>query len=282
MIREMEEAAKECKTKCPKEGCSELGIRAVDAAAAYYFGSMEDGSGSGKLLYSIADLECKEFKTCSPTGNSIKGQARANFEILNHLQFMQYNVTSRACPEARAHKDHISKWIKVILIQGTLRYAYLRQQNSSSSVDVATGAAYSASIVPFLSACSFTDAEIINNNMEITARNTDFELVKSTFERQYTCLGVKCSDVGGFWDKSRNRYFDGAEMCSFDVVEEKNVSNHKKISWGVLGALIGMTVISILLYRRLRKTMKKTNKARESDIDFSDSSDDSYNDVRIT
>jgi hypothetical protein len=281
----MEEAAKECKTKCPKEGCSELGTRAVDAAAAYYLGSMEDGSGSGKLLYSIADVECKEFKTCSTSGNSIKGQARANYEIMNRLKDMQLNVTNRACPEARAHKDQISKWIKVTLIQGTLRYAYKRQYNASlSSVDVANGAVYAASIVPFISACSFTDAEIINDNMEITARNTNFELVKSTFERQYTCLGVKCSDIGGYWDTSRNRYYEGADMCSFDVIQEEKEPKKKKTYGGILVAVVGMmTIISYILYRRMRKTKKKTNKARESDIDFSDSSDDdSYNDIRIT
>ena len=284
MIREMEEATKECKTKCPKEGCSELGVRAVDAAAAYYFGSLENGDGAGKLMHQLADIECKEFKTCDVSGNSINGHAKANIEILHHLRTMQTNVTNRACPEARSHKDQITKWIKVTLIQGTLHYAYLRQQNTTSAIDVANGAVYAASIAPFLSACSFTDAEIITNNMEVTARHTDFALVKNTFERQYTCLGIKCSDVGGYWDQSQNAYFVGAEMCSFDVLEEEEVvSKIKKSHWGVFGALLGTTVIAFCLYRRMRKVNKKTpSKFRETDIDFSDSSDDSDAGFRIS
>ena len=283
MIREMEEAAKECKTKCPVDGCTEIGTRAVDAAAAYYFGSLEDGNGAGKLMHHLADLECKEFKTCGVSGDSIDGHAKANIEILHHLQTMQTNVTKRQCPDARSNKDQITKWIKVVLIQGTLHSAYLRQQNVTSAVDIANGAAYAASITPFLSACSFTDAEIITNNMETTAK-TNFALVKSTFERQYTCLGVKCSDVGGYWDQSRSAYHEGAEMCTFDVVEEEeDVSKIKKSHWGVLGAVLGMIVVALFLHRRMRQAKrKKSNKFRESDIDFSDSSDDSDVGFRIT
>ena len=284
MIREMEEAAKECKTKCPIEGCTELGTRAVDAAAAYYFGSLEDGNGAGKLMHHLADLECKEFKTCSLSGDSIDGTAKANIEILNHLKLMQTNVTNRACPDARTHKDHIAKWIKVTLIQGTLHYAYLRHQKIASATDVGNGAAFAASVAPFLSACSFTDAEIISNNSEVTARATDFALIKNTFERQYTCLGIKCKDVGGYWDPTKNTYFDGAEMCTFDVLEEEQVAKVKKSYWGMFGVVLAMTMVFVLcLYRRMRQSKKKkTDKFRESDIDFSDSSDDSDVGFRIS
>ena len=276
VIQEMEEAVKECKSTCPKEGCSESGTRAVDAAAAYYFGSLEDGNGAGKLMHHLADLECIEFKTCGASGDSIKGRAKANIEILNNLQLMQTNITNRACTDARSHKDHITKWIKVTLIQGTLHYAYLRQQNTTSAADMANGAAYAASIVPFISACSFTDAEIISNNLEITARHTDFALVKTTFERQYTCLGIKCKDVGGYWDQSQKTYNDGAEMCTFDVVlAEEKESKTKRPYWVVFGAVLPMIVIVLCLYRRMHQTTKKkSDKFRESDIDFSDSSDD--------
>jgi hypothetical protein len=284
MIREMEEAAKECKTKCSVDGCTELGTRGVDAAAAYYLGSLEDNAGSGKLLNSIANVECQEFKTCSLSGDSTEGPAKANIEILNQLQMMQTNVTNRACPEARSHKDQITKWIKVTLIQGTLRYAYKRHHDMSSPVDVAIGAVYAASVAPYISACSYTDAEIINNNMEITARHTDFTLVKSTFERQYTCLGIKCHDVGGYWDKSRNMYFEGADICTFDVVIEEQVSKPKPKNtrwWIAVGSILGLMIVSLFLYRRSRRMKKKSNKLRESDIDFSDSSDDSDGDFRI-
>lgn len=286
IIRELEESVQQCKNTCTQESCTELGIHAIDSAAAFYFGSLDDGSeGSGRLMQHIADLECKEFKTCGSSGDSLKGASKANHEVLQELQVMQYNITARACTEARSRKDHIVKWMKVPLIQGTLRYAYLRYQNQATSVDIANGAIYAASIVPLVSGCSFTDAEIINNNMETTARATDFSAVKAAFERQYTCLGVKCSDIGGYWDHSKKTYYDGAEMCNFDVVTEASTpKENKNVQWGIIASLAVLLGITIYMYRRRRntKSKQKKNKARESDIDFSDSSDDSDGDFRLT
>jgi hypothetical protein len=283
IIRELEESVKECKTKCPVDGCTEMGIHAIDSAAAFYFGSLEDGAGSGRLMHSIADQECSQFKTCGSSGDSIKGSSKANVEVLLELQMMQTNMTHRACTEARLHKDQIVKWMKVPLIQGTLRHAYMRQHNTASNVDIANAAIYAASIVPLLAACSFNDAEVINNNMETTARTTDFQMVKSTFERHYTCLGVKCSDIGGYWDPNKKGYYDGAEMCTFDVIQEENApTKKKKTRWGIIVSLVILLVITLILYRRKRKAKQKKNKMRESDIDFSDSSDDSDDDIRIS
>jgi Low iron-inducible periplasmic protein len=285
-IRELEESVQQCKNKCALEGCTELGIHAVDSAAAFYFGSLDNGNeGSGRLMQSVADLECKEFKTCGSTGDSLKGRSKATYEVLQELQIMQHNITQRACTDARSRKDQIVRWMKVPLIQGTIRYAYLRYQNKATSVDIATGAIYAASIVPLVSGCSFTDAAIINNNMETTARATDFAAVKSAFERQYTCLGVKCSDIGGYWDQSNKAYYDAAEMCNFDVVQDASAPEDKKnIQWGIIASLAVLLVLSLYLYQRRRKAQskQKKNKARESDIDFSDSSDDSDGDFRIT
>jgi hypothetical protein len=286
IIRELEESVQQCKNKCTVEGCTELGIHAIDSAAAFYFGSLDNGSdSSGRLMQHVADVECKEFKTCGSSGDSIKGTSKANYEVLEELQTMQHNITQRACTEARSRKDQIVRWMKVPLIQGTLRYAYLRHQNQATSVDIATGAIYAASIVPLVSGCSFTDAEIINNNMETTDRTTDFSAVKGAFERQYSCLGVKCSDIGGYWDQSKKEYYDGAGMCNFDVVTEASTPKENKgIQWGIIASLAVLLVISLYMYQRRRKTKskQKKNKARESDIDFSDSSDDSDGDFRIT
>ena len=286
IIRELEESINQCKSKCPPEGCTNLGIHAVDSAAAFYFGSLDNGSeDSGRLMQRVADLECKEFKTCGISGDEIKGLSKASHEVLQELQMMQHNITQRACTEARSHKDKIVKWLKVPLIQGTLRHAFLRYQNQATSVDIANGAIYAASIVPLVSGCSFTDAEIINNNMEVSARATNFSVVKSAFERQYACLGVKCSDIGGYWDHRNKEYFPDADMCTFDVVIEESTQEEKeRVHWGFIASLAVLLAVSLLLYQRRRKAKSKQKKpkCRESDIDFSDSSDDSDGDFRIT
>lgn len=279
----MEESIKICKTQCPKEGCSDKAITAVDAAAAFYLGSLEDGSGKGKLMHSVADLECKHFKTCGIKSDSTKGTAKANIEVLSEFQALQSNLTVRACPEARTHKDQIMKWMKVPLIQGTMRYAYMRSKTIATDVDIALGAAYAASIVPLVAACSFNDAEIINNNMEMTAKSADFTMVKDAFERHYACLGVMCSEIGGYWNPDNNAYYEGAEQCTFDVVQsEEDGPKKKAIGWGVGVPLFVAVAILIAARRRKAKRKSKRSGGADNDLDdLSDSSDDSDGDPRF-
>ena len=127
----------------------------MDVAAAFYIGSLEDGSGVSKLMHSVAELEGKAFKTCSINGDSTKGTARANIEVLQDFQSMQNNVTKRACLEARSHKDRVMNRMQIPFIQGTPRYAYIRSNWKATDVDIANGAAYVASIVPLVGGCSF-------------------------------------------------------------------------------------------------------------------------------
>lgn len=263
---QMEVAAQQCKSTCPKGGCSSDPVNSVDIAAAFYIGSLENGSGSGKLMYSVADLECKEFKTCGITGDATTGTAKANIEILQDFLDMQTNLTAQACSVARSQKDHVMNRMNIPLIQGTLRYAYLRSKDKATEIDTAIGAAYAASIVPLVAGCSFQDAVIIHDNMETTATSTDFATVKEAFERHYACLGLTCKDIGGYWD--RRSYFEGAAPCTFDVVKTESVPK-KAIGWGV-GVPLFLIAAGVLFCVCRRNSGKKS---RNID-DFSDSSFD--------
>lgn len=273
----MEEAIKQCKAQCPKEGCTDKAIRAVDTAAAFYWGSLEDGAEAGQLMYRLSNRECAHFKTCGTHTDSIKGTSKTNIEILHEFTAMQANVTARACPEARINKDHIQMRMKVPLIQGTLRYAYLRSKGKASDADIGSGSAFAASIVPFIAACNFKDAEIINNNMETTTRRTDFPEIKSAFERHYSCLGLTCKDIGGYWDHSSNEFFKGAEPCAFDAVEPEESPHKKKaFGWG-FGVSVFVVLFALICLRRrmLSSKKKKARGGTRTMDDFSDSSDDS-------
>jgi hypothetical protein len=272
--RELEEAINQCKAKCPPEGCTDKAVNVVDTAASLYFGSLEDGSGKGQLMSALATRECGQFRTCGANGDATSGSSKVDIEILHEFQSMQANLTTRACQEARGRKDHIQKWMKVPLIQGTLRHAYMRFKGEASDADVGTGAAFSASIVPFVAACSYTDAEIIDNNLETMAKSTNFTLVKETLEKHYSCLGVRCQDIGGYWDHAKSKYHVGAGPCNFDVVKPAEAPQKKGMGWG-LGLTLFFVVAVVIVIRRRRRTAQR-KKARSGTMDdFSDSSEES-------
>ena len=41
----------------------------------------------------------------------------------------------------------------------------------------------------------------------------DIEAVKAAFEGTYTCLGITCGDVGGYFNEDIREYFWGLEPC---------------------------------------------------------------------
>jgi hypothetical protein len=281
----LELAIKECRMGCPVEGCTKnKAVTSVDAAAAIYIGSLEkiDGSGEGKFMFSIADLECHHFKTC---GSKIgkKGTSNVNVEVIRSFQIMQLNATKRECPALSLQKDEVTRWMTVPLIQGTLRYAYMRSKNKYiKPVEKAIGTAYGASVAPLVSGCSYSDAKIINDNMETVAASTDFSKVKEAFERQYACLKVKCADIGGLWDKEGNDYYEGAEPCSFDAANESQDEDSNKLGWAIAVPLFVVATVLAIVFRRRRAAALKRKRKREkrpwaTDLDdLSESSDDSF------
>lgn len=274
VVRMLEESIHQCRKATEESRNSEIALKEVDGAVAFYAGSLEHGTNDGKLLYALADMECKEFKTCGINGDSEKGTAQTNIIILDEFSAMQATVETLSCTEARSHKDNILWNMRVPLIQGTLRYAYIRADNSKSATgnDKAIGAAYAASIVPLIAACNYQDAEIIKNAMDtMKTENTEFSIVKSAFERHYACLAVKCHDIGGYWDKTKKRYHNGAEPCTFDVAEDDNSSDEKvtKRRWVISGTVIAM-IVACLFFVLRRKTSRR--KASRMDDDSSESS----------
>jgi hypothetical protein len=201
VIREMEDALDDCKEACTIENCNDDPVRAWDEAVAFYTGSLEgqEGSGDGKLLYALANKLCINFNTCGEFADEVEGTAHVNIEIFRQFLDGSRRLLAGECASARANKERIEELMAVPLIQGTLRYAY--ETDMATQVDEksdAEGAVFAAAVLPLVHACDKDAADTIYRNMK-TGQNGSarFAEVKAAFEKTYSCLKVRCEDVGG-------------------------------------------------------------------------------------
>jgi hypothetical protein len=223
ILQELEHSVDKCEqARCKEERCLTNAIQSMEAAVAYYTGSLEGptGSGQGYLLYALADDMCKVFKTCGPNGDKSSGSSKVNLEIFNVFRDMQANIRSHRCTPARINKERISILMSIPLVQATLQQAFIGDRQAGASlVEEATGAALAASVVPMVGNCKTSDGEIIYENMKTNrGYKTDFAVIKATFERNYDCLSIKCADIGGYWFNgiTGGFYMDGFYPCGID------------------------------------------------------------------
>lgn len=253
VIREMEDALNTCSSDCKKTGCNDDTVRAWDEAVAFYTGSLEgtDGKGTGNLLYALADKRCKDFKTCGELASKTEGTAHVNNEIFRFFTLGSRMLAQAKCTEARDYKERIENMMTVPLIQGTLRYAYItsNDQNAGEKAE-AEGATFAASVLPIVYDCDEDAAAVIYKNMKTGQDNkANYRDVKSSFESVYGCMGVRGSDVGGFWDEATGTYFPGAQPMSSSSIRSSGALN--------IGLLIGCTagglVAGIIVYMFVSK-----------------------------
>jgi uncharacterized protein (DUF305 family)/plastocyanin len=210
VVREFEDAIADCQAGCIN--CNDDPVHAWDEGVAFYTGSLEgaDGSGSGAMIYNLADKRCDDFGTC--IGD--KGSA------VNLLLFEQFTLGRDAllggrCEDTKPIKKRIVELMSVPLVQGSLRYAYKVAHLQGKSKEKAEGAAFSAAILPRVHVCDASAAKIISDNMKIDSASpmeAGFKAVKDAFESTYECLGITCQDVGGLIVSGRV-YHEGAEPC---------------------------------------------------------------------
>ena len=276
----MEVAFKKCTSDCDDHRCTQAALHGLDTAVAFYTGSLA-ATGHGKFHYSLANELCRDFRTCGAKGDSSKHTtARINREVFVEFQNMQESILADNCPDVRRGKDHVSRKMNVPLIQATLRSAYKRDGMGEhvSEEERAIGATFAASVLPMVARCSRDDAQIIFQNMELSAQRTSFAAVKSAFERQYGCLAITCDDVGGYYHIKRGRYYDGADPCvSPRREDDEDSGSHLPIGLAAV-ALLGLAV-----FWYLRKKLQARNERLakyDEDNDLSDSSGD--DDFRFT
>jgi hypothetical protein len=220
-IREFEDAIDDCTFSSIDNNFGSA--HAWDEGVAFYTGSLEgtDGSGSGKMIYNLADKRCVNFDTCIEDGASAhggsgaeshSGTSRVNGDLFALFAQGQSYLFNRQCTLVRPVLNRIIKLMTVPLIQGTLRYAYKMGAygpagtgaNAATSTtflkEAAEGATFAFSVLPLVAECNATDAAFIHSAMQIGGGRfltSAIQMqVKAAFEKNYPCLGVTCVDIG--------------------------------------------------------------------------------------
>ncbi|CAJ1937716.1 unnamed protein product [Cylindrotheca closterium] len=213
-------------------------IQQWDQAASMYVGSR--GSKRGILHHELAAKQCQVFHTCPPDKYEVsasdfeyqEGQVHINEEIADDFQTGRQGLLNGDCDTVKARKSKIVRSMTIPLIQATLLEAYKVDRNGDDNYIMgpdASAIAYGMTIIPLINACNEDDATALfdslgdlhtpasfwagaNNNPH--TKPLSFSTVKQILERNYSCLKIKCSDVGGIWNyTSNNQYMDGAEPC---------------------------------------------------------------------
>jgi len=233
VLREFEDAVHDCKSNV------NVAVRNWDEGVALYIGSLEGdtGSSNGRLLYRVADKHCIHFKTCGKSGNEENGRSKVNYDLLELFSKGQNQILSGNCVAAKRTKKRIAELMYIPLIQGTLRNAYQVHYQDGSDFDKSEGAVFAASVLPRVHAARKKSAEIIYDNMRVGATSTTYEDVADAFQSVYKKLNLKCSQIGGQWDKSSSSYYKNASPCQETKREMLGI---------ILGASFGAVVIGAI------------------------------------
>lgn len=264
VIRELEDALVDCETGCAIGECNADPVSAVDEAVAFYTGALEgtDGNSNGNLMHALADKRCVNFKTCGREGNTDSGPSKVNYEIFMLFDQMQEELSGTSadkCAAARITKEKIVRLMFIPLIQGTLRYAYITENQEYSEKSEAEGAAFAAAVLPMVAACNMDDADIIYSNMRVGQKNTaTYAGVRAAFARQYACLGITCEDVGGLWNSANAKYEEGTEPCG-----GTSSSTNVGLAVGLSFLGLAIVVLAFVFVRRRRSSSRITGSARK-------------------
>lgn len=259
VIQKMEEALDLC-----RDG-QEGRLNSWDQAVAFFTGSMEgeNGTENGQMIRALAERLCVDFKTCGDSGNEISGRALATTTIFSRFEFGKVSLEASDCTTAEENKVAIEDKMVVPLVQATLRHAYRREFVGDNEQIQAEGATLAASVLPLVHHCNPDDAETIYRYMKVGSAVPSFLAIKTAFENNYQCMGISCSDVGGFYDSANNAYFQFAEPCVPEQPQSNGTSNGTAIGLGVFFGVV-VLIVAFLGIRYRRKCKRQEIVSLES------------------
>ena len=186
-------------------------IRHWDEAVAFYTGSIPRESGAeGYLFYTESEVQGYQFGTRS---GSI---SMSNKAVFDNFDEGKRKLKEDECGSAEVNAEKIKAQMLIPLIQGLLRNTYQIDNLHDQHNDITRGevAGYAAALLPSINNCDKYVAATIHNDLAPgRADESSFEVIKYNLERIYGCLGVSCSQVGGFLQPSGTSYWKNAEPC---------------------------------------------------------------------
>jgi hypothetical protein len=231
VIREFEDAIADCKAGCID--CNDDPVHAWDEGVAFYTGTLEgtDGSGSGKMLYALAEKRCKNYATCGSAEkveDRVSGNAQVNIELFKLFNKGRDLLQAGTCAEVRPLLDQIVPLMTVPQLQGPMRYAYkVAELGQNGPKERAEGAVFAAAILPQLHACDAEVAKLIEKNMKMNAGSPmgdGWEKVYKALQSTYPCLGISCAHVGGLYLGADTVYYPKFDPCVDKPAEDAGVS----------------------------------------------------------
>ena len=255
VLREFEDALDDCQSNCIK--CNDGPVHAWDEGVAFYTGSLEgtDGSGSGNLLYALADKRCQNFGTCGVDKDFLDGTAGVNHELFQQFALGNYQLLTGDCSAARVTKERVAELMYVPVIQGTLRYAYKMENLQGGEKENAEGAIFAAAVLPKVAAFDEDAARTIYSNIRMGAPSTDAVAVKKAFESVYKEMGITCADVGGLWNTGTADYYTDYEPC-----KDKSTKTMNAQTGVIVGSVRGARVIILFAGMIFIRSKEKAGK----------------------
>jgi hypothetical protein len=240
---------------------------AIDRAVAFYAGSLATQENSdGILLYALANVRATQARTAGKTGDKDGGVALVNLEIVEEFKNAQKLLNATKCDDAEKSVQRIVNWMKVPLIQGVLRYAYIREFGEAdlTTTDdkeriMAEGATFTATILPYVHKCDSKGAKIIHDNMRVNnlGAKMSYSTVRSVLEKHYDCLQVTCEQIGGIWDITAQDWKQNGSPCD---VSSTQVDTGSAVG-AVLGVTVGVLIAGWLFLRYRRSRFPKRRKS---------------------
>jgi hypothetical protein len=207
-------------------------IEFVDDAVALYTGSLvatgEAKGETGIFLHGLADARAHQFNTAGHQNNQDEGTAYVNIKVMEGFRVLKQILISAdltLCDQAEKTRQYIIDLMKVPLVQGLLRYTYIRQHEiNQMNLDdkertMADSATFAATLLPLVHQCDPKAAEVIHQHTMLSNATiwTDYSAVHNAISSAYDCLGIDdCGLIGGVWDDVVKEYKTGGYPCGME------------------------------------------------------------------
>jgi len=169
------------------------GVHAIDEVGAYWIGySQQTGdSKNGYLLYRLAEKAGEMF------GQEINGQAKSNSNILHLLKQAAIQLSfPNACLNNPSTSKNLRHVVNKIISQMTvplIQHLIANMvENNQPQVMI-----YAHAVVPLTSSCSSSTFLYLKKNLITNSfDNTKINDIIRNLQTLYSCLGLKCEDIG--------------------------------------------------------------------------------------